>query len=423
MKLRQHRGFPHIVRSALCNAVCIVHRLARPVCNFGFGCILVHSQRILTALFIHVEQRVQLRKTRRFFSQFRFLRKGTFGFFLCLRQLLFQGFQSAFHLRQRSFNACQRIGNAQNVTLRVFADFHRVVPCPLDGQAEHLIEVVKPGMQFKRTVAADSALGASRFQSLASLDNGCTCFLAFAVHLTADFHREVVFVLRQKRFCRFHIGFQCFNLTLCRSDFSRIAARNIRFQAINLTGVIGFQQLQFADLNIQIHLFLDIGIARRQCLDFGIRQCGIVHIITGADRRFGSHDLRNELLLIFQNLPHIRIKRIFSDITINFYLLISVSLPENTPFLLFQVRRLPRAIQMMQGNQPILNIGSRAKFRRRPHQDTHLSGAHLCKKLCLFGFRVILVNERHFLTGNTSRHQLFPHIIINIECAIGFWCR
>ena len=49
MKLCQHRGFPHIVRSALCNAACIVHRLARPVCNFGFGCILVHSQRILTA--------------------------------------------------------------------------------------------------------------------------------------------------------------------------------------------------------------------------------------------------------------------------------------------------------------------------------------------------------------------------------------
>ena len=56
MKLYQHRRFPHIIRSALGNAACIVHRLARPVCNFGFGCILVHSQRILTALFVHVEQ-------------------------------------------------------------------------------------------------------------------------------------------------------------------------------------------------------------------------------------------------------------------------------------------------------------------------------------------------------------------------------
>ena len=278
-------------------------------------------------------------------------------------------------------------------------------------------------MQFKRTVAANPSLGASRFQSLASLNDGCTRFLAFGVHLAADLHREVVFVLRQKRFCRFHIGFQCFDLTLCHSDFSRIAARNIRFQAINLTGVIGFQQLQLADLNIQVHLFLDVGITRCQCLDFGIRQRGIVHIVAGTDRRFGSHDLRDELLLIFQNLPHIRIKRIFSDVTIDFHLLIPVSLPKNTPLLLFQVRRLPWAVQMMQGNQPILNIGSRAKLRRRPHQDTHLSGAHLCKKLCLFGFRVILVNERHFFTGNTSRHQFFPHIIINIECTIGFWCR
>ena len=278
-------------------------------------------------------------------------------------------------------------------------------------------------MQFKRTVAADSALGACCFQSLASLDNGCTCFLAFAVHFTADFHREVVFVLRQKRFCRFHIGFQCFDLTLCHSDFSRIAARNIRFQAINLTGVIGFQQFQFADLNIQVHLFLDVGIARCQCLDFGIGQCGIVHIIAGTNRGFGSHDLGDEFLLIFQNLPHIRIKRIFGDVTINFYLLIPVSLPENTSLLLFQVRGLPRAIQMMKGNQPILNIGSRAKFRRRPHQNTHLSSAHLCKQVCLFRFGVVLVNERHLFTGNTSSHQFLPHIIVHVKCAICFWCR
>ena len=190
-------------------------------------------------------------------------------------------------------------------------------------------------MQFKRTVAADSALGTSRLQSLTSLDDGRTRFLAFGVHLAADFHREVVFILRQKRFCRFHIRFQCFNLTLCRSDFSRIAARNIRFQTINLAGVVGFQQLQLTDLNIQVHFFLDVGIARCQCLDFGIGQRSIVHIVAGADRRFRSHDLAYKLLFIFQNLPHIRIKRIFRDVTIDFHLLIPVSLPENTSLLLF----------------------------------------------------------------------------------------
>ena len=278
-------------------------------------------------------------------------------------------------------------------------------------------------MQFKRTVAADPALGASRFQSLASFNDGRTRFLTFGVHLAADFHIEVVFILRQKWFCRIHIDLQGFDLTLCRSDFSRIAARNIRFQTINLAGVVGFQQLQLTDLNIQVHFFLDVGITCCQCLDFGIGQRGIVHIIAGTDRRFGCHNLAYKLLFIFQNLPHIRIKRIFSDVTIDFHLLILVSLPENTSFLLFQVRGLPRTIQMMQGNQPILNIGSCAKFRRRPHQDTHLSGTHLCKQVCLFRFRVVLVDERHFFTGNTSRHQLFPHIIVDVECAIGFWCR
>ena len=277
-------------------------------------------------------------------------------------------------------------------------------------------------MQFKCAVFTNPPLSTNRFQSLASLDDGSTRFLTIGVYGSADLHSEMLFILCQKRFCRFHVRFQSPNLPLCRINLSRITTGNIRFQAINLTGVIGFQQFQLTDLNIQIHLFLDVGIAGCQCLDFGIGQCSVIHIIAGTDRGFGSHDLRNELLLIFHNLPHVRIKCIFSDVTIDFYLLIPISLPENTSLLLFQVRRLPRTIQMMKGNQSILNIGSRAKLRRRPHQDTHLSSAHLCKKLCLFGFRVILVNECHFFTGNTSRHQLFPHIIVDVECAIGFWC-
>lgn len=46
-------------------------------------------------------------------------------------------------------------GNNGTGNIHTHIIINSLVPCTLDGQAEHLIEVVKPGMQFKRTVAAD----------------------------------------------------------------------------------------------------------------------------------------------------------------------------------------------------------------------------------------------------------------------------
>src|SRR5699024_9945552 len=92
----------------------------------------------------------------------------------------------------------------------------------------------------------------------------------------------------------------------------------------------------------------------------------------------------DEFLLILQNLPHVCIKGIFRHIPEDLHLLVLVSLPENTSLLLFQIRRLPGTVQMMESDQPVLNIRSRPKFWCGADQDTHLPGAYLCKQFCLF---------------------------------------
>ena len=63
-----------------------------------------------------------------------------------------------------------------------------------------------------------------------------------------------------------------------------------------------------------------------KCLDLCIGQCRIIHIFTGPDRGFTGHDLADELLLVLQNLPHVRIKCIFRNVPEDLYLLILVSL-------------------------------------------------------------------------------------------------
>ena len=196
--------------------------------------------------------------------------------------------------------------------------------------------------------------------------------------------------------------------------------RTARSKGLKEKTVIYKHAFKNAQLNIQIHLFLDVGISRCQRFDFCIGQRGIVHIITGTDRRFRGHDLRDEFLLIFQNLPHIRIERIFCDVTENLHFLVAVSLTKNPSFLLFQVRGFPRAVQMMQGNQPVLNVCTSTKFWGRTKQDTHLTGTHLCKQFCLFGFGICLMDESNLLTGDSLCHQFLPNIIVYIECSVCF---
>ena len=77
-----------------------------------------------------------------------------------------------------------------------------------------------------------------------------------------------------------------FNLFFAFSDFSREADGNFVLQLIPLAVMGSFQCFKTGLLHVQVHLFLDKRIACRQCLDLGIGQRGLVHIIAAASRRF-----------------------------------------------------------------------------------------------------------------------------------------
>ena len=114
--------------------------------------------------------------------------------------------------------------------------------------------------------------------------------------------------------------------------------------------MVCLQELQFCDLDVQIHFFFDIGVARGQRLDLCIGQCRPVNILTGSDRGFGCHDLRDKLLFLFQDLPGIGIKARFRHIAVDPDLCVPVALPEDPAFLLFKVGWLPGTVEMVQGD-------------------------------------------------------------------------
>ena len=173
-------------------------------------------------------------------------------------------------------------------------------------------------------------------------------------------------------------------------------------QRVFLRKMVGFQQLQLGHLNVQIHLFLDHGVAAGQCLDLGIRKRLLVYIFGGADRRFAGHNLRYEFLFALHKLVKVGVKGAFGDVAVNVHLRVFVALPDNAPLTLLKVGRTPRAIQMVQSDELLLTVGASTHALGAAQQDTHLTAPHLAEQVFLLRLALGVVDEGDLVFGNTQ---------------------
>ena len=98
------------------------------------------------------------------------------------------------------------------------------------------------------------------------------------------------------------IGFQPGDVGVRFLNVSREFGQQLVLQAEFLALVVGFQNLQLGDLNVQVHLFLDERVSGTQCLDLRIGKRLLVHILAGANRGFAGHNLRDKSLFILKGL-------------------------------------------------------------------------------------------------------------------------
>ena len=258
---------------------------------------------------------------------------------------------------------------------RVFAQCYRVFPLTFQKSLIFAVVGVKPQRQFKAAITADHffltvrQLGASEKKPLASS-------LFFIVGHAPDGHAAESLLHLWVCGGKFGIRFHASNIGGGFLNVSRELCEQLIFQTELLALMVGFQHLEFCDLNIQIHLFLDERISCAQCLDFCIGKSLFVHIIAGTHRGFGGHDLADKSLFILKGLEQVRIKRTLRDIVINPDLLILVALPDNASIALGHVAGLPANIQVMHRHKPRLHVRSCPHFCRASEQNPHIAGAH-----------------------------------------------
>ena len=146
------------------------------------------------------------------------------------------------------------------------------------------MEAVKTGRQAEPLIFTHHSVGIDCFQPCTGGNQCCTGLLPVRKILAADHHLEMILVLFQNRFCRCKVGSQSCDPFLCRGDLYWIGSGNIRLQTVFGTGMVGLHQLELTDLDIQIHLFLDIWVSSCERLDLRIRKCGIIDILTRTNR-------------------------------------------------------------------------------------------------------------------------------------------
>ena len=121
----------------------------------------------------------------------------------------------------------------------------------------------------------------------------------------------------------------------------------------------------------------------------------------------------DKLLFFLHGLPQVAVKGPLCDIAVNVYLGIFVALPDNAALSLLQVSRPPGTVQVMEGNEAVLDVCSRTHFEGAAQEDADLTAADLGKEGLFPGFGVGVVDERDLIRGDALFNELVPDVLID----------
>ena len=171
----------------------------------------------------------------------------------------------------------------------------------------------------------------------------CACFLAVVIYIThkrnrVDFLTVHINKLRSVACCIKIFLKMLYYKLICAELFGNFYT-DIILKLIDMLGISWFFHFQVLYESLKLHLTLYQRIACAQSLYLGIIKSSLVHISAGSFGCLACHDLRNEFLLIFENLEEVRIERFVGNVTIDINFGIFVTLALNSTVALLHVGR------------------------------------------------------------------------------------
>ena len=99
-----------------------------------------------------------------------------------------------------------------------------------------------------------------------------------------------------------------------------------------------------------------------------------------------------------------------------------IALSDDSSRTLLQIRRSPRTINIVQGNQLVLDICACAHLLCRTKQYSDLAAPNLFEKLLLLHLGIGFVNKAYLTFGNAALYQLRSDVSIDRKFSVGLWC-
>ena len=337
---------------------------------------------------------------------------------LCVFELDLRVFELRFTGCQLLLEAVQCIVQSLDITENICSQRYRMPQLMLQGDFVLPAEAVKEQLHIKAAIFTD--VDRVRIcHGLAESNDGFTgCFLV-RYRSSRHYHRREPVLIWQRILSKMsHVSLIALNPLLQRFDLLWELLDDLILQRITLTQVVGLEKLQAGNINVQIHLFLNVRITGAQGFDFSIGQSGFVNILRRTNRALGGHDLADELLLALHKLIEVAVEGVLCHVGVDIHFRILVALPDDTAFPLLQIGRTPGTIQMMECHQLGLNIRACAHFLCGTKEHSDLAGPNLAKQLLLLGLSFCRVDIGDLFSGDSFLNEFLSEIVIYIELAV-----
>ena len=183
--------------------------------------------------------------------------------------------------------------------------------------------------------------------------------------------------------------------------------------------------LQRANLLAQGHFFQHQRIAGAGRFHLGRVRCLAPDILDLPLGGIALAHLLDKASLRLDGLPHAAVEGLLGRIAIDddfevirVAVVELVALADDTAFTLFEVRRTPRRIEVMQRDQPFLRIHAGAHFGRGSQQDADGAGVDLREQVGLLLVGVGVMDEGDFLLRDAAIDEFLFQVIVDGEARL-----
>lgn len=171
-------------------------------------------------------------------------------------------------------------------------------------------------------------------------------------------------------------------------------------------------------LGLELYAPLYERVADGEGFDLAVREDDLVDLVAAPGGVVAVDDLRGEALLVFEQLPRIRVEGAVRYVAVDGDGIVPVALAEHTPLSLGDVGGSPRNVEMVHRPQLILHVGANAELESRPDQYPYVAPPDLVEERGTHRVVHGVVHEGDLLRRDAHLDELILHVVVEVEIVL-----